>query len=557
MFMKLQTRILLPVLILIVLLALSLSVMYNMMMGTSIKNEFIKRGISAVKGIASNGRVGVLMQDSTQLISFIDVAMADREVRSVKYLGNDGTVIISRGETVINTSSKKDTSDQVSWSTIIDSQRQELVEFSAPVLARGSDNKLGMAKMKISLERINAERNASLWWSFGLCLIFSIGAVVLLIYVIMRTLAPLKDLAIKAEMIANGDLSIEFQSSSNDELGQLTDSFKIMVGNLHRIIGQVSEAGSAIASASAQLTASTEEMAAGTKDQSNQTAYVSTAMEDMSKMIIENSTNAGVMNKTANSAKDAAVHGGKVVEESILGIRRIATVVKASTETTRVLGASSSQIGQIVSVIDDIANQTNLLALNAAIEAARAGEQGRGFAVVADEVRKLAERTTKATKEIAEMIKCIQNDTTNAISSMEQGTKEVDQGIQLVDAAGNSLREIVLLSQKVTDMVSQIAEANMRQAISSKDIAKSVGEISGVAHETAVGVHQIAKTVEDLDRLTENLQQLTNIFKLTSRKNVSMQQSPVTIMDVSSNRSTRLPNKESKLKHYILDKTRT
>jgi methyl-accepting chemotaxis protein len=369
--MKLQTRILLPVLILIVLLALSLSVMYNMMMGSSIKNEFIKRGISAVRGIASNGRVGVLMQDSTQLISFIDVAMADREVRSIKYLGNDGSVIVSRGETIVNKSNKKDTSDQVSWSTIIDSQRQELIEFNAPVLARGSDNKLGMAEMQISLEGINAERNASLWWSLGLCLIFSIGAVVLLIYIIMKTLAPLKDLALKAEMIANGDLSVEFKAFSNDELGQLTDSFKIMVGNLHRIIGQVSEAGSAIASASSELTASTEEMAAGTKGQSEQTAYVSTAMEDMSKMIIENSTNAGVMNETATSAKDAAVHGGKVVEESILGMRRIATVVKASTETTRVLGASSSQIGQIVSVIDDIADQTNLLALNAAIEAAR------------------------------------------------------------------------------------------------------------------------------------------------------------------------------------------
>jgi methyl-accepting chemotaxis protein len=556
MFMKLQTRILLPVLILIVLLALSLSVMYNMMMGSSIKNEFIKRGISAVRGIASNGRVGVLMQDSTQLISFIDVAMADREVRSIKYLGNDGSVIVSRGETIVNKSNKKDTSDQVSWSTIIDSQRQELIEFNAPVLARGSDNKLGMAEMQISLEGINAERNASLWWSLGLCLIFSIGAVVLLIYIIMKTLAPLKDLALKAEMIANGDLSVEFKAFSNDELGQLTDSFKIMVGNLHRIIGQVSEAGSAIASASSELTASTEEMAAGTKGQSEQTAYVSTAMEDMSKMIIENSTNAGVMNETATSAKDAAVHGGKVVEESILGMRRIATVVKASTETTRVLGASSSQIGQIVSVIDDIADQTNLLALNAAIEAARAGEQGRGFAVVADEVRKLAERTTKATKEIATMIKRIQNDTTDAISSMEQGTQEVDQGIQLVDAAGNSLREIVHLSQKVTDMVSQIAEANMRQAISSKDIAQSVGEISGVAHETAVGVEQIAKTAEDLDRLTENLQQLTNKFKLSSRKHDNMQQSPVTIMKVFSNRSTRLSNKESRLKHDILDKAR-
>ena len=269
-------------------------------------------------------------------------------------------------------------------------------------------------------------------------------------------------------------------------------------------------------------------------------------------MIIENSANASILHETANTAKDAAVHGGKVVDESVLGMRRIATVVQASTETTRVLGASSSQIGQIVSVINDIADQTNLLALNAAIEAARAGEQGRGFAVVADEVRKLAERTTKATKEIADMIKHIQHDTVEAISSMEQGTKEVDQGIRLVDAAGNSLREIVSLSQKVTDMVSQIAEANMRQANSSKDIAQSIGEISGVAHETAAGVHQIAKTAEDLDRLTENLQQLTNKFKLSSWKNDTMQQSSRSVIEVSSSQSTRLQSIGSGLRNNII-----
>jgi methyl-accepting chemotaxis protein len=537
--MKLQTRILLPVLILIVLLALSISVMYNMMMGGSIKNEFIKRGISAVTGMASNGRVGVLMQDSTQLISFIDIAFADKDVRSVRYLGNDGSVFVARGETVRNTSTKKEKSDLVSWNTVTDPEGNELIAFSAPVLARGSDHTLGVAEMQISLEGLNAERNATLWWSLGLCLIFSIGAVVLLAYIIVKALAPLNDLASKAEMIANGDLSVEFQQNSNDEVGQLTDSFKVMVGNLHRIIGEVSEAGSAIASASTELTASTEEMATGTKEQSDQTAFVSTAMEDMSKMIIENSSNAGVLDETAKSAKDAAVHGGKVVEESVLGMRRIATVVRASTESTRILGASSSQIGQIVSVIDEIADQTNLLALNAAIEAARAGEQGRGFAVVADEVRKLAERTTKATKEIADMIKRIQHDTKEAIDSMEQGTKEVDQGIRLVDAAGNSLREIVQLSQKVTDMVSQIAEANIRQATSSKDIVQTIEGISGVAHETAVGVHQIAKTAEDLDRLTENLQQLTNKFKL-SRKQDSMQRPSAETRRVSSHPSKRL-----------------
>ena len=515
--MKLQTRILVPVLILVILLALSLSIMYNLMMGTSIKNEFVKRGISAVKGIASNGRVGVLMQDSSQLATLIDNAMADHEIRSVRFKGNDGSVIVSRGETARATSAGKDSVDLVSWRTVADERGHELVEFKAPVLSRGNENTLGSAEMQISLDGISAERMASVLWSLGICLLFSGGAVVLVV-IIMRTLAPLKELAAKAELIATGDLSIEFEAASNDELGQLTNSFHVMVGNLHQVIGQVSEAASAIASASAELMASTEQMATGTKAQSEQTTYVSSAMEEMSKMIVDNSENARTMNETAIMAKDAAVRGGKVVEESVLGMHRIATVVKASTNTTRVLGTSSNQIGQIVSVIEEIADQTNLLALNAAIEAARAGDQGRGFAVVADEVRKLAERTTKATKEIAEMIAVIQNDTTQAITSMEQGTQEVDQGIQLVDAAGNSLREIVNLSQRVTDMVSQIAEANVRQASSSKDIARSVGEISNVAHDTATGVQQIAKTAEDLDRLTENLQQLTNTFKLISLK---------------------------------------
>jgi methyl-accepting chemotaxis protein len=537
--MKLQTRILVPVLILIVLLAVSLSVMYNMMMGTSIKNEFIKRGISAVTSIASNGRMGVLMQDSTQLMSFIDVAMTDNEIRAVKYEGNDGSFIVARGETVVASSNKKESNGLVSWIPVTDSKGDDLIDFSAPILARGSNNKLGTAEIQISLEGINAERNALLWWSLGLCLIFSIGAVVL-VYLIMKALAPLRDLAAKAEMIANGDLSVDFQVASRDEVGQLTGSFKVMVGNLHRIIGEVSEAGSAIASASTELTASTEEMATGTKEQSDQTAFVSTAMVDMNRMIVENSANASVLNETTKTAKDAAIHGGKVVEETILGMQRIASVVKASTESTRVLGASSSQIGRIVSVIDEIADQTNLLALNAAIEAARAGEQGRGFAVVADEVRKLAERTTKATKEIADMIKRIQNDTHEAIASMEQGTQEVDQGIQLVDAAGNSLRDIVQLSQKVTDMVSQIVEANERQASSSKDIAQSVGEISGVAHETATGVQQIAKTAEDLDRLTENLQQLVSKFKLSSMNHDRIQQAPAAFKQVSSSRPTHL-----------------
>jgi methyl-accepting chemotaxis protein len=236
----------------------------------------------------------------------------------------------------------------------------------------------------------------------------------------------------------------------------------------------------------------------------------------MTKTILENSKNASQAAETAKKARQSAEQGGKVVGETVDGMKRIAGVVNRSAETVRELGRSSDQIGEIIGVIEDIANQTNLLALNAAIEAARAGEQGRGFAVVADEVRKLAERTTKATKEISGMIKKIQSDTTGAVASMEEGTSEVERGIGLADKAGASLQEIVGVSQKVTDMVAQIAAASEEQSASSEQISKNVEAISKVTSETAQGTQQIARAAEDLNRLTENLQRLIGTFTVAS-----------------------------------------
>jgi methyl-accepting chemotaxis protein len=195
-------------------------------------------------------------------------------------------------------------------------------------------------------------------------------------------------------------------------------------------------------------------------------------------------------------------------------MRRIADVVRQSAQTVRALGTSSDQIGEIISVIDDIADQTNLLALNAAIEAARAGDQGRGFAVVADEVRKLAERTTKATKEIAQMIRKIQGDTKDAVASMEEGTRQVDDGIRLADKAGSSLQSIVGISQQVTDMVSQIAVASEQQASMSQQISRNVEAITTVTSETASGTQQIARSADDLRRVADELQKLMGTFNL-------------------------------------------
>lgn len=318
------------------------------------------------------------------------------------------------------------------------------------------------------------------------------------------------------EQFADGDLTVSLPEDSNDEIGRLYAGFNRSVSNMRAMIEQVIESASAVASASAQISSSTEQMAAGAQEQTSQAGEVASAVEEMTKTILENSRNASSTAETAKEARVSAEMGGKVVGETIDGMKRIAEVVNKSAATVRELGQSSNQIGEIVRVINDIADQTNLLALNAAIEAARAGEQGRGFAVVADEVRKLAERTTKATKEIAGMIAKIQADTSDAVKSMEEGTQEVNTGITLADKAGESLKEIVSISQKVTDMVTQIAAASEEQSSASEQISKNVEAISTVTQQTASGTQQIARAAEDLNRLTENLQQLVAKFKLSN-----------------------------------------
>jgi methyl-accepting chemotaxis protein len=315
-------------------------------------------------------------------------------------------------------------------------------------------------------------------------------------------------------VMATGDMTVRMQGEYRGDLQLIKESINKVGGSLQDALRKVSEAVSATASASSQISSSTEQMAAGAQEQTSQAGEVASAVEEMTKTILENSKNASIAAETAKQARVSAEAGGKVVDDTVQGMKRIAGVVNKSAETVKDLGKSSDQIGEIIGVIDDIADQTNLLALNAAIEAARAGEQGRGFAVVADEVRKLAERTTKATKEIAGMIKKIQTDTAGAVQSMEEGTAEVGRGIELADKAGMSLKEIVDVSQKVTDMVTQIAAANEEQSSASEQISKNVEGISKVTGETAQGTQQIARAAEDLNRLTENLQKLISEFTL-------------------------------------------
>jgi methyl-accepting chemotaxis protein len=325
---------------------------------------------------------------------------------------------------------------------------------------------------------------------------------------------PINKMIEFAETVAQGDLRNEIPVENQDELGKLGSALNKMIRNLRQTIFQVEEASVAVASSTAEISSSMEQMAAGAQEQTSQADEVASAVEEMSRTIIDNSKNASDTSEMAHHARKTAEAGRKIVGDTIAGMKRMAEAVRKSAVTIETLGHSSDQIGEIVSVIDDIADQTNLLALNAAIEAARAGEQGRGFAVVADEVRKLAERTTKATKEIAEMIKKIQHDTTDAVQSMEEGTREVDAGIELADKASVSLEEIVTLVQKVNNMIEQIAAASDQQSGTSEQISRNVETISSVTQETASGIEQVARAAEDLNRLTENLQTLVGSFKL-------------------------------------------
>lgn len=323
----------------------------------------------------------------------------------------------------------------------------------------------------------------------------------------------------KMGKFAEGDLTVSLEAERDDEIGKLFNGFNRSVANISDIIKKVNDAVEATASASNEISSSSEEMAAGAQEQSSQTAEVVSAVDQMTKTIMETTRHASEASEAAKSAGIIAKEGGVVVEETIIGMNQVAEVVKRSAQTVHALGKSSDHIGQIVQVIDDIADQTNLLALNAAIEAARAGEQGRGFAVVADEVRKLAERTTKATKEIANMIKEIQKDTIHAVDSMRQGTTEVERGKLLAQKAGEALIQIIAGSQEVVNKVSQVAVASEEQASAAEQISKNIEGIHNVTQETAQGIQQIAHASEDLSNLTVQLQGM--IAKFSHNKSVT------------------------------------
>ncbi len=317
------------------------------------------------------------------------------------------------------------------------------------------------------------------------------------------------------EKFAQGDLTVKVKAENeNDDIGRLFHGFNTTVDKIKNTISQLAEAVEATASASTQISSNTEEMAAGSQQQSSQTAEVAAAMEEMSRTIVETASNATNAAEASKESSEQANAGANKLKKSKEGMERIVVASETTGNKISSLASKTDQIGEIAQVIDDIADQTNLLALNAAIEAARAGEQGRGFAVVADEVRKLAERTTKATKEIAVTIKAIQSEAKEANISMEEAGNAIKDGMLLNDEVGTALSAILTSAKNVATQINQVAAASEEQSATAEQVSSNIEAINNVANESAIGVQQIATASEGLNKLTENLSQLVEQFKL-------------------------------------------
>ncbi|OGT97499.1 MAG: chemotaxis protein [Geobacteraceae bacterium GWB2_52_12] len=347
----------------------------------------------------------------------------------------------------------------------------------------------------------------------ALCILLAL-TIMTTLFIARSITVPASVLAAQTAHVARGELNVDVSCSSNDEIGQLARSFKTMAESLRSIISRVAETSTQVAAAAGQLNATSGQIAAGAEEIASQTTTVATAGEEMSATSGDIAQNCQMAAEGAKRASQSAQNGSAVVAATITVMSQIAEKVQESAKTVERLGARSEQIGNIIGTIEDIADQTNLLALNAAIEAARAGEQGRGFAVVADEVRALAERTTRATKEIGEMIKAIQIETKGAVAAMEQGVQQVEAGTIEASKSGAALSDILGQINDVAMQVNQIATAAEEQTATTSEISSNMQQITEVVLRTSHGAHESATAAAQLNGNAEELQRLVRQFKL-------------------------------------------
>jgi methyl-accepting chemotaxis protein len=366
-----------------------------------------------------------------------------------------------------------------------------------------------------AMQRIIDEERHGILTSLGGMLVAVLIAFPAFLWFIQHSIqGPSRQLVDDLKRLADGDFSQPVQCLSHDEIGQVANSAGAIQARLGGMLQEIASAASQLAAASAQLSGSSEQASRDILRQQSETEQAATAMNQMVATVQEVARNAADAAEAARVADEQAGQGSRVVTEVGSAIRELATRVQANAAAIHSLEADSARIGSVVDVIRGIAEQTNLLALNAAIEAARAGEQGRGFAVVADEVRSLAQRTQQATTEIQQMIAQLQNGAQSAVTAMEEGQASTERAVERAGDAGRALREITGAVSTIHGMNTQIASAAEEQGAVAEEINRNVVAINDVAASTAEHAHQTAAASEEIAELASRLQQRLGGFRM-------------------------------------------
>ena len=368
------------------------------------------------------------------------------------------------------------------------------------------------------LEQRSASMQSAKSSSLVILLLGGLVAVVLALsvaFVLSRSIAGrLQQVVDVARSIAQGRLDSSISRAGGDEIGVLLDAFATMQERLREMIGQIRSGAEQLVASAQNISSASTQLSVSTQEQSQAASSMAATVEELTVSINHVADNANEAHGLSSESGRQSAEGGTVIQSTLSSMQRIADTVQGAAVQISELGQHSDQISSIVNVIKEIADQTNLLALNAAIEAARAGEQGRGFAVVADEVRLLAQRTANSTQEITEMIKKIQTGTRNAVGNMEIGVQQVSSGVEQANLAGDAIVTIRQASERVVGVVDQISLALREQTVASQDVARNVERIAQMSMQNSEAVADTASTARDLQQLALSLERQVDYFKL-------------------------------------------